>query len=107
MSDDDSNGTIIRGATGDLYFVREEVLQACKITEPEMQAFCAKLVDDLTEVDGFSFSFGQANRSVALRGPFAGNSVSTFNAAAESTVMCPGSMKDASFQVLPAEFRSF
>lgn len=102
-SSQNTSGTIIRGADGSLYFIRDEVLQACKVTEPEMQQFIDQLVNEHQgEVSGFSLSSGLVQQSIALQGPFSGGGVNPLGAVA-STIMCPGSMKSGAFQVLPQQ----
>lgn len=101
----DSEGTLIRGADGELYFIRDEILQACKVTESDMAEFCGGLIGDAEEVEGFSMSAGPISRAVVARGPFQAGRFGGIGAA-ESTVMCPGSMKDASFVINPA-FRQY
>ncbi|MHB8574593.1 MAG: hypothetical protein ACYDCQ_04610 [Dehalococcoidia bacterium] len=97
-----SSGTIIRGADGSLFFLRNEVLEACRITEDDMKSFCSQLLGEHDEVQGFGLTTGPVMRATAFSGPFAPYSpTSSFNARAEGTVMCPGTMHDASFVVLP------
>jgi hypothetical protein len=95
------SGTIIRGADGSLYFIRDEVIQACKVTEPEMAAFCQKLVEEHKgDTSGFTLTAGAIKSTLPLQGPFKGG-VNPLGTAA-STVMCPGTMGLADFHVLPA-----
>jgi hypothetical protein len=101
----DSEGTLIRGADGELYFIRDEILQACKVTEADMKEFCEGLVGDEGEVQGFALSTGPISKAVIARGPFqsAGGINKGGLGAAESTIMCPGVMKDGAFQINPAD----
>jgi len=62
-------GTVIRGDDGAIYFIRPEILEMTKVTEPEMQAFCASLIEEhQSEVEGFALGSGVA--SLAFVGPF-------------------------------------
>jgi len=101
---DSHKGTVIRGDDGSIYFIRQEVLEATKVTEPEMQAFCSQLLDEhQEEVKGFGLYSGGAISQISFVGPFqaAGTSIDFTRAA--STVMCPGSMSlKGSFQINPA-----
>lgn len=104
MADDaEQVGTVIRGSDGSLYFLREEVLEAAKVTEDDMNQFLEKLLEENeSEVSGFGMVSGQIQASVAFRGPFTAKSNIQIKpgAAAASTIMCPGVMKDKSFQVI-------
>ena len=98
-----ASGTVIRGADGSLYFIRDEVLQACKVTEPEMANFCEQLVQQHQgDTSGFTLTTGPIGSAIAFQGPFALGGASRFGQAA-STVMCPGTMGLAQFRVLPAQ----
>jgi hypothetical protein len=98
-----STGTIMRGADGSLYFLRNEVLDACRITEKEMADSCAQLLhDNEAEVTGFSLSSGPLLTAVSVQGPF-NLATSNFNSRASSTVMCPGTFSNnAAFVINPA-----
>lgn len=104
-----SSGTLIRGADGSLYFVRDEVLKTCQVTEPEMLKFCEQLVAD----HGGSFALAKGPVTNALpvvvkdRGQIEaeGKIVGPDLSKAASTVMCPGVMKDGSIAVLPSSVR--
>ena len=105
MADEAQKGTIIRGDDGSIYFIRQEILEATKVTEPEMQAFCSQLLDEhQDEVAGFSLAAGRNISQLAFVGPFAPATSFTFDPTrVASTVMCPGSMSlKGSFQVNPA-----
>ena len=66
---EDSKGMIIRGEDGAIYFIRDEVLQACQVTDSDMAQFCAALLDEYSEVSGFSMSAGPAVQALAFEGP--------------------------------------
>ena len=111
-------GTLVRGADGDLYFIRDEILEACKVTEADMKEFLESLVAKSSPAkpgvapegvgaEGvgkrFAFSIGEISDSVALRGPF--NDVLTETGIPDlgqvaSTVMCPGTMGLADFEII-------
>ncbi|MCU0269890.1 MAG: hypothetical protein MUF83_14770 [Acidimicrobiales bacterium] len=102
----DVGGTLIRGADGSLYFVRDEVLEACKVTEDDMAEFCNGLIDEAEDVSGFGMTFGSIQTSVAVQGSFnpAGSSspLGRLGQSASGTIMCPGVMKSGSIVVNPA-----
>jgi hypothetical protein len=107
VAEGQEGGTIIRGDDGAIYFIRPEVLEMTRVTEPEMQAFCASLIEEhQSEVEGFALSSGVA--SLAFVGPFQQSSFTIDPGRAASTVMCPGTMslKPDNFAVNPA-FRAF
>ena len=80
----DKRATILRGDDGEIYFIREEVLEACKVTEPELAEMCAGLFED-DEGSGFWMSSPQ---SLTFVGPF--NPVADGGKWADmGTVMCP------------------
>jgi hypothetical protein len=94
-----TSGTIIRGADGALYFIRQEVLEACKVTEPEMAKFCEQLVEGHGgDTTGFSLTSGPIDSVTPLQGPFALGGVRSALGQAASTIMCPGVMKDSDFR---------
>ncbi|MFG2332847.1 hypothetical protein ACGFMM_24915 [Streptomyces sp. NPDC048604] len=102
-------GTIIRGEDGALYFLRDEMLEACKVTEPDMVQFCANLLDAVQvaggeEVQGNGFRMGTGNAAQAhsFLGPFQGSDLTdNVNWKASGTVMCPGTMGLAKFRINP------
>jgi hypothetical protein len=60
-------GSLLRGADGSTYFIREETLEACKIDEPELIAMCDELVGG--DVDGFAANFEEIKLVPAVRIP--------------------------------------
>lgn len=95
-------GTIVRGDDGTIYFIRNEILEATKVTEPEMAAFCAELLDENEpEVAGFALASGEQITTLAFSGPFQ-QSAAIDPSRVASTIMCPGSMKSGTFQSQPA-----
>lgn len=96
-------GTIIRGDDGTIYFIRDEVLQMTKVTEPEMAAFCAQLLDENEpETSGFALASGGQITTLAFQGPFQTASAVFDPGRAASTVMCPGTMGLKNFATNPA-----
>ena len=79
---DDTKGTVVRGADGSLFFLRPEILEATKVTEPEMVDHLNSLVEKKSGVDVAALG----------KGGFA----------AESTIMCPGTINDVEVVTLPA-----
>lgn len=108
---ENTSGTIMRGADGSLYFIRDEVLQACKVTEPEMAAFCEELVQEYQgeqdDTSGFYLSSGPITQTVALQGPFATVARPNPIGLVAYTSMCPGTMGYKQFSVLPQVNRRF
>jgi hypothetical protein len=93
-------GTIIRGADGALYFIRDEILQACKITEPECLAACTEVLGDQGgDVQGYDFQPQPVSASLDVKGPIPapqGSPISSRLGTVASTIMCPWSIKGAS-----------
>ena len=94
-----AKGTVIRGDDGTIYFLRDEVLEAAKVTEPEMASFCAALLDANSGKEGgaedtdYAVASGASIQSLAFEGPFTANkAVIDASKRASSTVMCPGTM---------------
>jgi hypothetical protein len=89
-------GTIIRGADGALYFIRDEIMQACKITEPECLEACKEVLDNQGgDVRGYDFQAQPISASLAVKGLIAtpqGSPIGSRLGAVASTVMCPWSI---------------
>jgi hypothetical protein len=92
-----SGGTFLRGEDGSLYFIRDEILDACKVEGEHLERSEAILGTDADgEVEGFAFSWGATPVSTVkyVQSP---NIVATPNFDAgkldpskfASTVMCP------------------
>jgi hypothetical protein len=100
---EEREGTIVRAANGDLYFLRPETLDACRITEPEMKAFSEKLLDEVPQddVQGFTLTSGSIVQSTTFRGPFSAGGVRP-GGTASYTSMCNGTMaaKTNQFRVI-------
>lgn len=104
MADAQHGGTVIRGDDGTIYFIRDELLELAKVTEPEMAAFCAQLLEENEpETAGFALASGGAVTTLAFQGPFqAASPVFDPGRVASSTVMCPGTMHAKNFAINPA-----
>lgn len=103
-------GVIVRGDDGTIYFIRDEVLKLTKVTEPEMAEFCAQLLSQNAPVSaeeplgdqGFAVAQGAAVNALTFTGPFQqADADLEAGRVASSTVMCPGTMGLADFEVLP------
>ena len=95
-----SNGLVIRAANGDLHFLRDEVLEATKITEPEMKKFMESVANEHfpKTPTKFKVNLGQLDKVIPVTGNI---NKPSFDMKAASTIMCPGVMKDKDFKVLP------
>src|SRR4051794_2430014 len=87
----ESTATVIRADDGTLYVLRKEVLEACRVKEPEAVDMCNQLLDSNTGVTGFQIGAGDTAKSVTFTGP-----LQEFDPGfppdwqVRSTVMCPG-----------------
>ncbi|MCW2719811.1 MAG: hypothetical protein QOG20_2826 [Pseudonocardiales bacterium] len=103
---DEAGGTVIRGDDGSIYFIRDEVMEACKVSEPEMAQFCEKLLDENSEVSGFQMGSGKAAQSLSFLGPFQPTASTNAGWRASSTVMCPGTFSSgAEYRINPSQSR--
>ena len=85
MADEQSGGTVLRGADGSIYFIRNEVLEACR-QPPEMAKQLEQLMASENEVQGFSIDTSNDLQAVGqVNGPMTG----TVGAFPKSTIMCP------------------
>jgi len=85
MADQQSGGTVLRGADGSIYFIRNEVLDACR-QPPEMAKQLEELMASENEVQGFSIDTSSDLQAVGqVSGPMSG----TVGALPTSTIMCP------------------
>jgi hypothetical protein len=86
MSDQQAaSGTVLRGADGSIYFIRNEVLEACK-QPPEMAKQLEQFLAAENEVQGFSIDTSRDLEAVGeVHGPMSG----TVGALPRSTIMCP------------------
>jgi hypothetical protein len=80
-------GTLIRGADGSIYFLRDEMLEACRVTQEDAIPFLNQLLDQDQEVEGFVLKNGATTKAVSLSGPFG-----PATPISQCTYMCTGSM---------------
>ena len=93
------SGTILRGDDGSLYFIRDEVLSACKVEGEYLERVNQMLGDPEGEVEGFAFTLADASQSqlssIQPVGYAQGSLVAQqpqgakLNLHAQSTIMCP------------------
>jgi len=90
------SGTILRGDDGSLYFIRDEVLAACKVEGEYLDRVQQMLGGGEQEVQGFSFNLAPASDSglnsvkpvgYAQGSLIGSNAVSVKHAG--DTIMCP------------------
>jgi hypothetical protein len=79
-----STGTVLRGADGSIYFIRNEVLEACK-QPPDMARRLEELMHAEQEVQGFSID---TSHDLTALGEVSGP-MEPLAALPRSTVMCP------------------
>ncbi len=91
-----ANGIAMRGADGSLYFIREEVMEACRVTEKDMADALGQLLGGQRDVAGFSAATMEFNDAVRVSDSTArAASATQANPALEglarrtSTIMCP------------------
>ena len=94
------SGTILRDEDGSLYFIRDEVLEACKAEGEHLKHvkdFLDAQEDEEHDVEGFSFKLASANESklssitpvgYAQGSLLSGKSAATIKQAGD-TIMCP------------------
>lgn len=90
------SGTILRGDDGSLYFIRDEVLAACRVEGEYLDRVNQMLSTQEAEVEGFAFNLRESSASQLnlmkpvgyARGDFlSGPSIKAGDV--PSTVMCP------------------
>jgi hypothetical protein len=100
------SGTVIRGGDGEIYFLRDSVLEQAKVTEPEMKAHLENVISGKLNEDPqpnrFNVRLGNLSTAVPVNGEFA---APKFDATAMSTVMCPGTVSEASVRISPSKVR--
>jgi hypothetical protein len=80
-----SGGTVLRGADGAIYFIRNEVLDACRQPDDVAKQLEAMIAAE-TEVQGFSIDTSRDLQALGkVNGPMSGAA----EAATRSTIMCP------------------
>jgi hypothetical protein len=91
------SGTILRGDDGSLYFIRDEVLEACKVEGEYVDRVNQILEGHDGEVQGFSFNLSPGSGSLLgslqplgyAQMPGSGLTASRAVKGAGSTLMCP------------------
>lgn len=93
-----SGGTFLRGEDGSLYFVRDEVLDACKVEGEHLDRAQAMLDEDgEVEVEGFAFQASAAPQLTPIKYVTSpdlgmqpsGTSIRPDFGKVQSTIMCP------------------
>ncbi|HEY0582337.1 MAG TPA: hypothetical protein VGE94_09145 [Chloroflexota bacterium] len=80
-----SGGTVLRGADGSIYFIRNEVLEECRQPDDMAKQLESFLASE-NEVQGFSINTSQDLQGVGqVSGPMSG----AVGLAKKSTIMCP------------------
>lgn len=67
-----AGGIVIKGQDGATYFIRDEVLEACKVSDDEL-AVTEAMIEDSDDVGGFSLNFStpvQYNQTQAIQTKF-------------------------------------
>ena len=86
-----ANGVAIRGSDGSIYFIRDEVMQSCRVTEKDMADALGQLLEGQGDVSGFSTTGTPLQDSVRITGGASGTGVDMVRNpdGTYSTVMCP------------------
>jgi hypothetical protein len=89
-------GIFVKGDDGSLYFVRDELLEACKVEGEDLEKWGPVVDGQTPEVEGFSLNFDLAPQSstpMVVRGaqlnPAGDLTAVSGRARHESTIMCP------------------
>jgi hypothetical protein len=80
-----ASGTVIRGADGAIYFIRDEVMEACRVNEKEVADGLGELLDSDQEVRGYAKQPTPIIRSAQIRPSLASSRASI----PRETIMCP------------------
>jgi hypothetical protein len=87
------SGTILRGDDGSLYFIRDEVLSACKVEGEYLDRVNKMLGNEESEVEGFSFNLTPVQPAQLQPVGYAQGSLLAGRSAAVKqagdTIMCP------------------
>ncbi|MGH7264833.1 MAG: hypothetical protein ACREMB_08240 [Candidatus Rokuibacteriota bacterium] len=70
MAEHSPSGMIIRGRDGALYFIGEDVLQTCKVTQPEKVQFYEQLLEEADDTQGFGVISSGRMLHLISPGPF-------------------------------------
>jgi hypothetical protein len=79
-------GTVLKGADGTYYFIRPEVLEACKVQPDELEDVERMLAQQEGEVSGFALAASPLVSVIPV--VFEAPTLSHFGGEAMSTVMC-------------------
>ena len=85
-----TDGLILRGSDGSLYYIRNEVLEACK-TEGEHREHVEEWLEGDNEVEGFALSLGPTSsfETVGSVSSVGGVGSPSLPSATRHTIMCP------------------
>jgi len=99
------SGTVVRGADGSLYFIRSEILEACKITEEDMHKFVGELIEKNKASSGFTLAGGAVSHSATIAGGIDKSPGLSALHLRAYTSMCPGTMAqvDPTIRVVPGK----
>jgi hypothetical protein len=85
-----ANGLALRGSDGSIYFIRDEVMQSCRVTEKDMADALGQLLDGQGDVSGFSTSdVGDSVRISGGSGRTPPGGLDARSTEQRSTIMCP------------------
>jgi spore germination protein GerM len=84
-----ANGIALRAADGSLYFIRDEVMEACRVTEKDMADALNQLMQGQGDVSGFSTTDDALEDSVRISGGSGRPAPGGADVRSSSTVMCP------------------
>lgn len=87
-----AGGIVIKGQDGSTYFIRDEILEACKVADDEL-AVTEAMIEDSDDVGGFSLNFSQPvqyNQTAQIQSKFntAPNVAIPDLGKSMSTIMC-------------------
>lgn len=93
---DGPGGIFVKSDDGALYFIRDELLEACKVDGEDLERWGPVVDGEEPDVEGFSLNFGIQPQNTAIRvqspqlNPFNVNpAVLDLSNKQYSTVMCP------------------
>jgi hypothetical protein len=84
-----ANGIALRAADGSLYFIRDELMEACRVTEKDMADALNQLMQGQGDVSGFSTTDDALEDSVRITGGSGRPAPGAGARTTESTIMCP------------------
>ena len=85
MADESTGGTVLRGADGSIYFIRNEILEACRQPD-DMAKQLETVMESEGDVQGFSIDTSSDLTAIGhVKGPMTG----AVGVAPKSTIMCP------------------